>query len=236
MRRVSVKTQQVLTVMMIDVKSSSQLWVSDPKWMASALDRLFGLIKTVARQERGLLVKCIGDAFMLTFKEPEDAIRMAVRLQGSLVGRRSRIGLRIGIAHGPMFVRDWEVQRCRLLDFFGNTVNTAARVESNVSSVGGFAIALCTSVPMSVPMSVSSDVRARVVTALTKKPIGLLSKKATLPDIVHFSASVDSCSAGLRRSSRLVPYSLQHGQHRVCRSVSDLHGVSPVEVFVVKSV
>lgn len=217
------RQQQVLTVMMIDVKSSSVLWVSDPKWMAAALDRLYLAIKTGSQRDRGLLVKCIGDAFMLTFQQPEDAIRMAVRLQAMLRRRRSRIGLRIGIAHGPMFVRNWEVQHCKLLDFFGNTVNTAARVESYVSGVGGFAVALCTD---------SKALRARVVRALVPGPGGLLPKDASLPDVVHFSTSVDSCSAGLRRSSRLVPYSVQRRER--CRSVSDLHGVSPVEVFVVK--
>lgn len=208
------------SVMMIDVKGSSLLWVSEPRWMTGALDRLYRMIKSASNTHKGLLVKCIGDAFMLTFKEPEDAIRMAVGLQSLLKRRRSRIALRIGIAHGPMFVRDWEVQECRLLDFFGNTVNTAARVESYVSSVGGFAMALCTG---------SKAMRERVRLALT--PGVLLPKSAHMPDVIHFSASVAVCSAGLRRSSRLVPYSLQ--QQEECRSVSDLHGVSPVEVFVV---
>lgn len=207
--------------MMIDVKGSSLLWVSDPKWMSGALDRLYRMIKSAAITHSGLLVKCIGDAFMLTFTEPEDAIKMAVGLQTHLKRRKSKIGLRIGIAHGPMFVRDWEVQECRLLDYFGNTVNTAARVESFVSAVGGFAVALCTK---------SKVLRERVRRALT--PGLLLPRTAHVPDVIHFSASVAVCSAGLRRSSRLVPYSLQQ-QQQECRSVSDLHGVSPVEVFVV---
>jgi class 3 adenylate cyclase len=214
-----------LTILMIDVKGSSSLWVADPKVMAYELDRLYARVRSSATRGGGTLIKCIGDAFMLTFNDPETAVTFAVRLQ---MKKDSKLAMRIGIAHGPMFVRNWEIQGCRLWDYFGNTVNTAARVESMVSPVGGFALALC---PRDATSAKAVAMKARVVAALT--PGKLLPLGSTPMRMVRYSSDEQLyvCTAGLRNSARTVPYSMQ----RKCRRVSELRGVSAVDVFVADS-
>ncbi|MCH7672955.1 MAG: adenylate/guanylate cyclase domain-containing protein, partial [Proteobacteria bacterium] len=95
----------------------------------------FGALQTVLDEEGGALVKTIGDAVMAAFPTPDRAARAAIRMQRqveSLCGEGSiseEIGwdprLKIGFADGPALV----VNLNGRLDYFGGTVNLAARVQ-----------------------------------------------------------------------------------------------------------
>mgnify|MGYP000530612243 CR=1 FL=1 len=71
-------------------------------------------------------VKLIGDALMLRGEEATVAIRVAIGLRGEIEGRTSFPGLRIGMHTGAAVERNG--------DWFGSTVNTAARVAALASS------------------------------------------------------------------------------------------------------
>ena len=65
-------------------------------------------------------IKLIGDELMARVREPGAAIEFAVSLTDRSMGRHERLAVRVGLHHGPAVRRgdDW----------FGSTVNVAARV------------------------------------------------------------------------------------------------------------
>lgn len=119
---------KTLTVLFTDLKASTALYerVGD----LQALDivrRHFDAVGEIIARERGAVVKTIGDAVMAVFAEPERALAAAVRMEqavASLPG--SELALKIGLHTGPCIA----VQSNHQLDYFGRTVNIAARVQS----------------------------------------------------------------------------------------------------------
>jgi adenylate cyclase len=78
---------------------------------------------TIARESLGpsdRLVKTIGDAAMIAFADPSAAIDATARLFDTLVAEDRLPVARAGLHHGTAIEQDG--------DFFGNTVNIAARV------------------------------------------------------------------------------------------------------------
>jgi class 3 adenylate cyclase/YHS domain-containing protein len=73
------------------------------------------------------LVKTIGDAVMLRIPDPGHAIGLGLRITHGLMRGHGAPAVRVGLHHGPAVERDG--------DYFGATVNLAARV-SGVASDG----------------------------------------------------------------------------------------------------
>ena len=71
---------------------------------------------------RGVHIKTIGDALMLHIPDPGDAVLFSLRITHELMRRHGSPAIRVGLHHGPAVQRDG--------DFFGSTVNLAARVSS----------------------------------------------------------------------------------------------------------
>jgi adenylate cyclase len=105
------------------------------------LDQLFGQFDSLAEQHGLEKIKTIGDAYMVVAGVPfaradhaAAAIEMALGMQAAL--RRSAeatglpVELRIGIASGPVIAG--VIGRRRIIyDLWGDTVNTASRMESH---------------------------------------------------------------------------------------------------------
>jgi class 3 adenylate cyclase/YHS domain-containing protein len=70
----------------------------------------------------GVHVKTIGDALMLHIPDPGAAVLFALRITHELMRRHGSPAIRVGLHHGPALERGG--------DFFGATVNLAARVSS----------------------------------------------------------------------------------------------------------
>src|SRR3954463_14801529 len=75
----------------------------------------------------GTHVKSIGDALMLRIPDPAQAIVLGLRIAGELMRDHGAPAVRVGLHHGSAVERDG--------DFFGATVNLAARVSA--AAVGG---------------------------------------------------------------------------------------------------
>lgn len=86
------------------------------------VERFDSMVRSLALAHAGTLVKQIGDEFMLAFSDPADAARFAIALDEVAAGEPQFPSLRTGINHGPVLFR--------MGDYFGNTVNVAARVTS----------------------------------------------------------------------------------------------------------
>ena len=114
---------------------------TDPARVVSFLDRLFSRFDELAAEQGVEKIKTIGDAYMAVAGAPEpraDHAKAAVQLAGGLVGaleeaRRdldAPVELRIGLASGP--VVGGVIGRQRILfDLWGDTVNTASRMQSS---------------------------------------------------------------------------------------------------------
>ncbi|MBR0722526.1 adenylate/guanylate cyclase domain-containing protein [Bradyrhizobium manausense] len=121
-----------VTLLFTDLKGSTALYEHLGDLNAYALVREhFALLDAVAQRHAGAIVKTIGDAVMAAFSRPVDAVAAALQmLQG--IGQfnferdQPAIILKMGAHCGPSIA----VTLNENLDYFGQTVNIAARVQS----------------------------------------------------------------------------------------------------------
>lgn len=91
----------------------------------------FDLLMSIIAKRRGTLVKTIGDAVMAAFVEERDAIAAAIEMLERFPAFRdglleaNRTFLKVGVYAGPCYV----VTANGILDYFGQTVNLAARLQ-----------------------------------------------------------------------------------------------------------
>jgi len=134
-------------ILFTDVRGSSRLWARYPKEMLELLVKHESYVRKIVGKYDSLIVKVMGDAFMVKFSKLEEAVLAAIQLQTLFAKKPIRfkesmdqIQIRIGIAEGELFSRKVLIQEHKMIDYFGPTVNIASRMESRVSQVGGFAI------------------------------------------------------------------------------------------------
>jgi class 3 adenylate cyclase len=89
----------------------------------------FALLAGVVRDHDGAVVKTIGDAVMASFGDPANAVKAALAMQARIADHE--LVLKLGIHVGPSVV----VNLNDRLDYFGSTVNMAARLQGQ--SQGG---------------------------------------------------------------------------------------------------
>jgi class 3 adenylate cyclase len=91
----------------------------------------FDLLLGIIAARRGTLVKTIGDAVMAAFVEERDAVAAAIEMLERFPTFRKglpeaeRTFLKVGVYAGPCYV----VTANGILDYFGQTVNLAARLQ-----------------------------------------------------------------------------------------------------------
>jgi len=121
-----------VTFLFTDLKGSTALYERLGDLNAYGLVREhFALLNVVAQQHSGAIVKTIGDAVMAVFSRAADAMAAALHILAE-IDRFNRahggpaIVLKIGAHCGPSLA----VTLNDNLDYFGQTVNVAARVQS----------------------------------------------------------------------------------------------------------
>lgn len=117
------------TILFTDIVGSTEFYArnGDPAAFAEVKAHFDTLFAVVARH-RGAVVKTIGDATMAAFSSPLDAIAAAERMQEAFgVGsNRSAIRIRVSLHTGSCIA----VQFHKGIDYFGGTVNLAAKLQS----------------------------------------------------------------------------------------------------------
>src|SRR5256714_6508496 len=118
-----------LTVLFTDLKNSTKLYreIGDATAFGRVMNH-FDVLKQVITQEDGALVKTIGDAVMAVFRRPANALRAMLHVQQRLASPADGmqpLTLKAGIHTGPCIA----VTLNDRLDYFGSTVNLAARLE-----------------------------------------------------------------------------------------------------------
>jgi class 3 adenylate cyclase len=124
-------TVKRLALLFTDIKGSTALYdrIGDIKAF-NLVRQHFGILRDVIATNHGALVKTIGDAVMASFHEPPNAIRAALDMLAQIRRFNENAGeelitLKIGAHVGPCLA----VTLNGRLDYFGQTVNLAARVQ-----------------------------------------------------------------------------------------------------------
>jgi class 3 adenylate cyclase len=121
-----------VTLLFTDLKGSTAMYERLGDLNAYALVREhFALVGATVQRHSGAIVKTIGDAVMAVFSRPTDAVSAALDILGEIEHYNSEHGdpsiiLKIGAHCGPSIA----VTLNENLDYFGQTVNVAARVQS----------------------------------------------------------------------------------------------------------
>jgi class 3 adenylate cyclase len=161
-----------LTFLFTDLKGSTALYERVGDLTAFDLVRAhFSALLEIIAAEKGAVVKTIGDAVMATFIRPEHALVAGLKMRAAMdrlnVERGSNdLVVKIGIHEGPCLA----VMLNERQDYFGQTVNIAARVQS-----------LSTSQEIHITAPVNDA--PEVATILEKEAIKPIQKQAALRGI-----------------------------------------------------
>jgi class 3 adenylate cyclase len=125
-----------LTFLFTDLKGSTALYERVGDLAAFDLVRAhFHALLEIIASEKGAVVKTIGDAVMATFVRPEHALAAGLRMRAAMDALNAERGtddlvVKIGIHEGPCLA----VMLNERQDYFGQTVNIAARVQGLATS------------------------------------------------------------------------------------------------------
>ena len=118
-----------LTIAFVDIKGFTERTSSQSREDNEAfLARFADLVRPLAAVFEGNIVKSIGDAFLLTFRSPTDALHWSMAIQDRLAGidaslpPSQRFEVRVALNVGEVRVDQGDV--------FGEPVNIASRLES----------------------------------------------------------------------------------------------------------
>ncbi|MBF0545459.1 MAG: adenylate/guanylate cyclase domain-containing protein [Candidatus Riflebacteria bacterium] len=121
-----------ITILFTDLKGSTAMYDRIGDLRAFSLVRThFAHLEKAINHFEGVQVKTIGDAIMAAFSQPENALKAAVEMIEAIrkfnetLVKPEEIRLKIGIHRGNSIV----VSQNDRLDYFGQTVNVAARVQ-----------------------------------------------------------------------------------------------------------
>jgi class 3 adenylate cyclase len=125
-----------LTFLFSDLKGSTELYDRVGDLVAFDLVKEhFRILSEIIASERGAVVKTIGDAVMATFATPDHAVAAAIRMRDAIADlgeqrRQESLLLKMGIHEGPCLAVSLNDRQ----DYFGQTVNIAARVQALAES------------------------------------------------------------------------------------------------------
>ena len=125
-----------LSFLFTDLKGSTELYERVGDLVAYDLVRAhFRILNEIVAAESGAVVKTIGDAVMATFPTPDRAMAAALKMREAVKDLKGDLLLKIGIHEGPCLAVSLNDRQ----DYFGRTVNIAARVQGLATSRSIFA-------------------------------------------------------------------------------------------------
>jgi len=132
-----------IALMFTDLKGSTAFYerVGDAKAYRLVREH-FAFLAARIREHNGAIVKTIGDAVMAAFSDPADAVRAALAIQQKVADFNAGPGgeaivIKLGLHKGSCIA----VTLNERLDYFGSTVNLAARLQAQ--SAGGDIVLSC---------------------------------------------------------------------------------------------
>lgn len=125
-----------ISLLFTDLRRSTELYgrIGDAAAYHLVRDH-FAFLGAIVRRHNGAVVKTIGDAVMAAFSTPSDAVAAALAVQREVAAFNAReevpVVIKLGVHEGPCIA----VTLNGRLDYFGSTVNMAARLQGR--SEGG---------------------------------------------------------------------------------------------------
>ncbi len=119
------------TVLFTDIVGSTRFYAEkgDPGAFIQVRDH-FREVYAIVRERHGAVVKTIGDAVMAVFPASADAVLACRDIHQVFDGSSGPIRLRISLHAGPCIAVNWN----STMDFFGGTVNLAAKLQACVEA------------------------------------------------------------------------------------------------------
>ncbi|TYQ30068.1 adenylate/guanylate cyclase domain-containing protein [Pseudanabaena sp. UWO310] len=122
-----------VTILFTDLAGSTALYNEKGDPQAYSLVRQhFNFLFTIVDEHNGAVIKTIGDAIMATFTSSDDGLKAAIAMQAkmrdfnrSFESENQQLILKVGVHTGPCICVNLNDRS----DYFGTTVNTAARVQ-----------------------------------------------------------------------------------------------------------
>lgn len=126
-----------VALLFTDLTDSTAMYSSlgDARAFRVVLDH-FDVLRQVITEHDGTVVKTIGDAVMAAFVDEGEAVRCAVALHRAMPefrasqGDASNVKLKVGVYSGPCY----SVNANNSLDYFGQSVNIAARLQGKAGA------------------------------------------------------------------------------------------------------
>jgi class 3 adenylate cyclase len=150
-----------LTFLFTDLKGSTKLYDRVGDLVAYDLVRAhFRLLNQIVASEGGAVVKTIGDAVMASFPTPDRALAASLRMREAVEGLGAEHGdllIKIGIHEGPCLAVTLNDRQ----DYFGHTVNLAARVQGLATSRSIFASGAVVKHPRSLSLLETRGLKPR---------------------------------------------------------------------------
>lgn len=127
-----------LTIMFTDLKGSTEMYDTAGDIFAYRLvQEHFRILTEIVRKYRGAIVKTMGDAIMATFSTPIEGLLASLEMMDRIDSMNLdwkkegyEIGLKVGLNEGSALA----VVNDERLDYFGQSVNIAARVQGLAKS------------------------------------------------------------------------------------------------------
>ena len=245
------KTPEV-ALMFTDVQQSTMLWNTNREAMEKSIEVHHRTMRQVISRHRGYEVKTIGDSFFVVHSDPEVMLKLAFEAQRALLDAQWPVeilttpdscvevdkngvmtfkGLRVrmGIHFGPVNSVYDDVSKG--FDFYGDAVNTAARVESvafggqTLISDAVFVRVKATLEALNAGHVLIGDVRLKGIAVAVKL------HEVSLPDIPRVFEGVresDTTSAGSIPKSRTSLTGAMRLREFDAQSDTTSHGSVPV--------
>jgi class 3 adenylate cyclase len=128
-----------MTIVFSDLVGSTHLYSSHGDAPAFRIvSEHFDCLRRLISENRGAIVKTIGDAIMAVFVDPGDAFDAAIRFAptvGVVQGPSGPLEIRVGMHSGPCIA----MRANDRLDYFGTTVNLSARI-GHIAEAGEVAL------------------------------------------------------------------------------------------------
>ena len=129
-------TIKTITFMFTDLTGSTSMFAQVGDAPAYQIVRQhFALLGAIVREHDGTIVKTIGDGLHAAFNAPDDAMRAGIAIQRAVSSwRRELEGVDVGVRVGLHTGSSISVNLNERLDYYGSTVNMAARLEGQGES------------------------------------------------------------------------------------------------------